>query len=261
MECLEHVQGEGDEDYRAFVEKFKPKKTTDDCYTPDRIYEAVAKWVENEYGVARDKFVRPFYPGGDYERFHYPDGCVVVDNPPFSILAKIVAFYNAKRILYFLFAPTLTLFSGRDGPQCYIPVNGNITYANGAKVNTSFLTNLETGIKIRSAPTLYQAIECASQDERKEKPVNEYPNQVLTSSRVGSYSRYGIDFCVPDGSAQKISTIGDEKYKIFGNAYILNDEMTEKKLEAERKLEAAKPKIKCEFSASELEMLRELNTR
>ena len=22
------------EDYEAFVEKFKPKKTTDDCYTP-----------------------------------------------------------------------------------------------------------------------------------------------------------------------------------------------------------------------------------
>lgn len=28
-------------DYEGFVEKFKPKKTTDDCYTPPEIYEAV----------------------------------------------------------------------------------------------------------------------------------------------------------------------------------------------------------------------------
>ena len=28
-------------DYEGFVEKFKPKKTTDDCYTPPAVYEAV----------------------------------------------------------------------------------------------------------------------------------------------------------------------------------------------------------------------------
>ncbi len=29
------------EDYEGFVEKFKPKKTTDDCYTPEPVYEAI----------------------------------------------------------------------------------------------------------------------------------------------------------------------------------------------------------------------------
>lgn len=33
------------EDYDGFVEKFKPKKTTDDCYTPPLVYEAIADWV------------------------------------------------------------------------------------------------------------------------------------------------------------------------------------------------------------------------
>ena len=33
------------EDYDAFVGKFKPKKTTDDCYTPPAVYEAVRGWV------------------------------------------------------------------------------------------------------------------------------------------------------------------------------------------------------------------------
>ena len=28
-------------EYEDFVEKFKPKKTTDDCYTPPNVYEEV----------------------------------------------------------------------------------------------------------------------------------------------------------------------------------------------------------------------------
>lgn len=99
------------ESYEEFVEKFKPKKTTDDCYTPPRVYEAVKDWVVKEYGIDPTKVVRPFYPGGDYERFEYPKGCVVLDNPPFSILAKILRHYDERGIAYFLFAPTMTLFS------------------------------------------------------------------------------------------------------------------------------------------------------
>lgn len=100
-----------DEDYLEFLDKFKAKKTTDDCYTPAVVYEAVAKWVENEYKVSRKDFVRPFYPGGDYKAEKYPKGCIVVDNPPFSILAEILNFYKDNGVRFFLFAPTLTLFS------------------------------------------------------------------------------------------------------------------------------------------------------
>lgn len=73
------------ENYEEFVEKFKPKKTTDDCYTPPEVYEAVAEWTASEYKLDRENFARPFYPGGDYEHFDY-DSKIVVDNPPFSIL-------------------------------------------------------------------------------------------------------------------------------------------------------------------------------
>ena len=48
------------ETYEQFVEKFKPKKTTDDCYTPPLIYDCVANWVANEYGINCDEFCRPF---------------------------------------------------------------------------------------------------------------------------------------------------------------------------------------------------------
>ena len=33
------------ETYEQFVEKFKPRKTTDDCYTPPLVYEAVKGWA------------------------------------------------------------------------------------------------------------------------------------------------------------------------------------------------------------------------
>lgn len=50
--------------YEEFVEKFKPKKTTDDCYTPPEIYETIKNWVCQKYSVSADKIMRPFKPGG-----------------------------------------------------------------------------------------------------------------------------------------------------------------------------------------------------
>ena len=34
------------QEYFDFVEKFKPKKTTDDCYTPENVYEAIKAAAE-----------------------------------------------------------------------------------------------------------------------------------------------------------------------------------------------------------------------
>ena len=134
-----------DENYKVFTDKFVPAKTTDDCYTPENVYEAVAGWVAEEYGVDRETFMRPFYPGGDYEYANYPDGCVVVDNPPFSILQGIVNFYMARGIRFFLFAPGLTLLRRRYD-VCCIASDSLITYENGADVKTGFVTNLEPEI-------------------------------------------------------------------------------------------------------------------
>ena len=133
---------EDNDQYNAFVDKFKPKKTTDDCYTPDNVYNAVADWVAKEYGKDRQTFVRPFYPGGDYQGYDYPQSCVVVDNPPFSILAQINKFYLANGIRFFLFAPTLTVFGNRANGICNIVTDTTITYENGATVNTSFITKI-----------------------------------------------------------------------------------------------------------------------
>lgn len=99
------------EAYVAFVEKFERKKTTDDCYTPECVYEAVLEWL-HEKGINMNKYqvVRPFYPDKDYKLEAYPDSCIVVDNPPFSIISEICRWYSERGIKFFLFAPHLTLF-------------------------------------------------------------------------------------------------------------------------------------------------------
>ena len=50
-------------------------------------------YVRGRWSIEEADVVRPFWPYGDFEAFEYPEGCVVVDNPSFSILARIQDFY------------------------------------------------------------------------------------------------------------------------------------------------------------------------
>lgn len=56
-------------DYEGFLAKFKDNpKTTDECWTPKDVYEAVLKFVGEIYPLEGKQILRPFYPGGDYGR-------------------------------------------------------------------------------------------------------------------------------------------------------------------------------------------------
>ena len=227
------------DDYEAFIDKFKPKKTTDDCYTPPNLYDAISEWVANEYNLDRSDFVRPFYPGGDYERYKYAPDCVVVDNPPFSILASIVRFYDAHKIKFFLFAPTLTLFSGPIDACCSIGIGATITYENGAEVNTSFLTNLEAP-GIRTAPALYQAIKAENDKNlkvnKKQLPKYEYPAQVITGARLAYLCKYGVDFRAGAEEIYRIDALQEQEAygkTIFGYGFLMSDMATAKRIKAE----------------------------
>ena len=242
MEAGENL--DEDEEYLEFLEKFKAKKTTDDCYTPTLVYEAVAKWVENEYHVNRKDFVRPFYPGGDYKAEKYTKGCVVVDNPPFSILAEIVKFYHESGVRFFLFAPSLTLFSSSSSSSsCTALCCGvSVTYDNTANVSTSFLTNLEDrSIRFKSAPTLYKAVEAANDENlkqlRTEMPKYTYPDNVVTSSFVARLAKYGVDFAVSVKESCGISSLDSQKEsgkEIYGKGYLISEKAAAEKAAATR---------------------------
>lgn len=180
------------DNYDEFVDKFKAKKTADDCYTPDNVFNAILEWAVKRWGIDRDKIVRPFYPGGDYEHYKYDAGCIVFDNPPFSFITQIVRFYEARKIKYFLFCPTLTILGLANIGKCSIVINDyTITYHNGAKVNTSFVTNIVSN-RIIVSNDLYQAI-VGAQPKRKSTKYS-YPKNVVTIANMTSLSRAGCNF-------------------------------------------------------------------
>lgn len=163
--------------YEEFVEKFKPQKTTDDCYTPPAVMDIINEYVEKTFNVSRETFCRPFYPGGDYEHYDYT-GKIVVDNPPFSILSNILKFYNDRNIPYFLFCPALTFLS-RKKLNGAVVIKTPLIYENGANVATCFITNMMDDIILDGM---------LSEKIRKVQPIkfrkkkNKRPDGVYTSA-------------------------------------------------------------------------------
>ena len=241
-EVIQMQRGDDAQRYDAFTDKFVPKKTTDDCYTPAPVYEAVAGWVAAEYGIPREDFVRPFYPGMDFEEAEYPPGCAVVDNPPFSILTQIIRWYCARGIRFFLFAPALTLFAGRGCDVCYFPVGVDITYENGATVPTSFVTNLEKAARIRVEPTLYRLVDEANESNLKAGkapplPKYAFPDQIVTAAICQRWCKYGVAWRLPKGEGVQVSTLDAMKEKgksIFGTGFLLSERAAAERAAATR---------------------------
>ena len=255
MEQLEIFQDNAE--YDAFVEKFKPKKTTDDCYTPPLVYDAIRDWACAEYEIDPQTIVRPFYPGGDYENFKYPEGCTVLDNPPFSILTKICKFYLDRKIRFFLFAPSLTAFSGRDIVlrMNHIICDADITYENGAIVHTAFVTSYGADVVAQTEPRLGKAIADAMKiinaERKKELPKYIYPDHVMTSAMLQRYSKYGIDLKVYRGECLGISALDEQRKKgktIFGGGLLLSERAAAERAAAEK---AAAEKAAAEKAAAE----------
>ena len=229
-------------DYESFVEKFKPKKTTDDCYTPPDIYEVVKGYVCSRWGVDPDSVVRPFWPGADFENYDYPEGAVVIDNPPFSILAKIKAFYLDRGIPFFLFAPSLTLFSGvRTKEINHLVCNCNIVYENGASVRTSFVTSFGRPTVVESCPELTRLVNDKMKQLMKEVkhefPRYSYPPEICTSAMMQRYAKYGIPFEVKAGEFEFIRKLDDQREKgkgIYGAGLLLCANKAAERAAAER---------------------------
>ena len=247
-------------DYEKFITKFKAAKTTDDCYTPQSIYEAVVDYVFRKGNLPEDtEIVRPFRPNGDYTTEEYPEGCVVIDNPPFSILSKIVRFYIARGIKFFLFAPALTLFSSSS--YCTKIVCGvTVTYANKAKVATSFLTNIFGDNAIICDNELYTTIK--EIDERLQKESTKeltkiiYPDNVVSAALLQKVAKR-LTFVIPASEIKPIKSAGG--VSIFGGGYLLSSKAAAERAAAERAaVERAAVEV-VKLTPQELRMIDELD--
>lgn len=223
------------EAYESFVEKFKPKRTTDDCYTPPAVYDAVLAWVHRNCDLTDAQIVRPFYPGGDYENYPYREGDVVIDNPPFSIISKITRDYLSRGVRFFLFAPHLTVFSPARDCTAVAP-GASITYENGAVVRTSFVSNLFGDSAAMAAPDLGQAIEEAQAREDRSLPRYVYPAHVLRACDLDRFSKHGVRYVVRRSSAQRIARLESqgERAGIYGGGLLLSEAAAADRERAER---------------------------
>jgi len=247
-------------EYAAFLEKFEAKRTTDDCFTPPEVFAVVHRWVESEYGTGGRRIVRPFHPGGDFVRFDYQPGDLVLDNPPFSILSKIRRFYDEGGIDYFLFAPSLTLFAIKAPTM--IVVGENIEYANKANISTSFITSLEPQTRVRTAPALAQAIRSV-RPQKPNLPKYVYPKNVTSSALLQKIS--SVDFSIPANECEFLSAMDaqmDEGKGVFGNGIIMSNRRAAELRAAELRaaeLRAAVESVEWRLSSRELAIIERLN--
>lgn len=191
-------------------------------------------WAKGRYGLPEDvEVARPFWPGRDYASEEYPEGCVVVDNPPFSKMHDIVGFYMGRGVRFFLFANHLTLFSSLRLGCNAVVVGINVLFENGAEIPVSFLTNLG-GRKVEVSGGLWAAIEEAQRRRASAAPVRtlRYPANVTTAARLARFARLGMEL---ELDARPLQRVGGER--IFGGGVWL-PRLSAARLEAAR-LEAA----------------------
>lgn len=256
------------EDYVGFTEKFKPKLTTDDCYTPPAVYEAVLAHVR-ERGLLPEgsRPVRPFFLGGDFERFPYGDGDVVVDNPPFSLLARILDFYTLRGIGFWLFAPHLTLFGHLRRPVTLVVADAGITYENGAVVNTDFVTNLyRDDTWVVADGGLHDRLKAANAAWPKKTAAKYvYPKNLLTSAFLGNYiASRGGSLTIRRGEGVRVGALDSQRAagkSVFGGGLLVTDAVAERvaaeRVAAERVV-AERAALKWELSERERKMLEDL---
>ncbi len=262
------------QEYLDWLSKFETKKTTDDCYTPPAVYDVVVDYVHHHViNLDGLEIVRPFFPNGDYmDLSQYNENSIVIDNPPFSLSARIYKFYQEHNIKFFLFAPALTVISPMrhiHGITAVIAPH-NITYENGAVVNTSFMTNLMPSIKVKTAPILLEKLIKAENLLKAKLPKYDYPKNILMVNKLQKLCKAGIDFEMPSNESQYLSKLESQKDKgkaLFGGGLIISDnkakELQAKELQA-KELQAKELQAKGKFiiwnlSDSERQIIERLN--
>lgn len=250
-------------DYESFIKKFSDNpKTTDDCYTPQDVYEAVVAYVDSIYPLEGKQILRPFFPGGDYENADYPDDGVVIDNPPFSMFTQICKFYSKRDIPFFLFGPGMTIFSVLKYCSVVI-INNTITFSNGAKVRINFATNLLADTWVTTAVSLNEAIgRCPSQNQKANLTKYRYPEELLSVSDFQSIANGDADFSVSRQEAVVVKNLDlhpKKKKGLFGNHLLVSKAAAKAAAAKAAAAKAAAAKaIPIELSEREQELVKHL---
>lgn len=224
-------------DYEGFLAKFTDNpKTTDDCFTPRDVFEAVVKYVGTIIDMSDKVVLRPFFPGGDYEHAEYPENGVVIDNPPFSMFTKIVAFYSMHKIPFFLFGPGMTITSACRFCTAVF-VDNNIIWENGAIVRVDFASNLYGDLIATTAPLLHQWLQQCPSQIKTGLPSFAYPAEVVRVSDFHVICSGDIDYQLRRDEVQPMRKL-DNKDNMFGEFFLVPTNKGIEKEESRKRAQA-----------------------
>lgn len=225
--------GHEKESYEEYLLKFIPKKTKDDTYTPEPVYNALRDHVVDYYGLDGRQIVRPFWPNADFTKAEYPEGCVVIDNPPFSIQAKIIKWFTKNHIDYYLFANHTTILNNWKKGTNVVITAAPLKFENGAIISISFLTSMGDAPILIDGVLYYKLME-ANKTPPKTKAKIDWPEGVMSGAMLQKYVKYGKEVAV-DG---KFITHYKSRH-IFGGGI----ELTPESVDNLKRLEQGEPVI------------------
>lgn len=212
--------------YKFFCEKFERKKTTDDCYTPQKTFDCIAEHVGKYYCANLNDFniIRPFYPDKDFRDFEYKENDIVIDNPPFSILSKIIDFYKQKNVKFFLFCPHLTSSQYIKKDVSVIIADCDIVYENKAAINTDFVTNI-IPTQIVLDGIIRAKIKKLQMTGKRKFRKRAFPANIQSSALLGKFIKDWTLTKIPKENYTPIKEYRNTS--IFGSGVIISDSTLE----------------------------------
>lgn len=128
-----------------------------------------------------------------------------------------------------MFAPTLTLFSSTKTVDelTHYPCGATVIYENGAKINTSFVSNLGGDTAVDTWPELTAAIAEVEAQRAAARGVKRcdaliYPRNLTSAAKIAPLSRKGVHLEFKHDEIRRVSKVGDAQ-GIFGGGLLLSD--------------------------------------
>ena len=233
------ISTESEKMYSYCVTNGRNINTTDECYTPPAVYDTVLDYAVERYNLQDKHIVRPFIPGGDYQKYVYDKNDVVIDNPPFSITTKIAKWYIDRNIPFLLFINGLygvSLSRGLHGNATVIVTNAPVSFYNKGsekRIRLGFVTNLEPkNIILRADATLTNRLNGLV--KKKSFKRFQYPenflknNDILAALQRNVELKLTTDNCLFEDNLDyhKAHTHGkSQRVSVFGGGYLVNDRL------------------------------------
>ena len=264
---VEIISTESEKMYKYCVKNGRNINSTDECYTPPAVYDTVLDYAVDRYNLQGKHVVRPFIPGGDYQRYVYDKNDVVIDNPPFSITTKIAKWYIDRNIPFFLFVNGLygvSLSRGLHGKATVIVTNANVSFPykdTEKRIKLGFVTNLEPkNIIIRGDATLTNRLNglvTKKSFKRFHYPDNFLKNNdILTALQRNVELQLTTDNCLFEDNLDYHKS---QRVRVFGGGYLVDDKLYE---EFKESLKHDLPNTYCvTLSTLEKKLIEQLNAK